>query len=122
MVACVGLRGATTAEDNSRNSILTATKDLLKRIIDENDLDISQVVAAWFTTTSDLNAEYPALAARQLGWMNAALLCAHEMAVPNGLPQCIRVLILVNTDKNPGDLRFVYLKGAQGLRTEGIEP
>jgi len=119
---CWGIRGATTAEDNSRDSILTATKELLQRITDENDLDKSQVAAVWFTTTSDLNAEYPALAARQLGWMNAALLCAHEMAVPNGLPRCIRVLILVNTSKSPEDLKYVYLKEAQGLRTQGLEP
>ena len=121
MGGCWGIRGATTAEDNSRDSILTATKELLQRITDENDLDKSQVAAVWFTTTSDLNAEYPALAARQLGWMNAALLCAHEMAVPNGLPRCIRVLILVNTNKSPADLKYVYLKEAQGLRTQGSE-
>ncbi len=122
MGGCWGIRGATTAEDNSRDSILTATKELLQRITDENDLDKSQVAAVWFTTTSDLNAEYPALAARQLGWMNAALLCAHEMAVPNGLPRCIRVLILVNTSKSPEDLKYVYLKEAQGLRTQGLGP
>lgn len=122
MGGCWGIRGATTAEDNSRDSILSATKELLQRIVDENDLDKSQVAAVWFTTTSDLNAEYPALAARQLGWMNAALLCAHEMAVPNGLPRCIRVLILVNTSKSPEDLKYVYLKEAQGLRTQGLEP
>ena len=122
MGGCWGIRGATTAEDNSRDSILTATKELLQRITDENDLDKSQVAAVWFTTTSDLNAEYPALAARQLGWMNAALLCAHEMAVPNGLPRCIRVLILVNTNNSPEDLKYVYLKEAQGLRTQGLEP
>ena len=122
MGGCWGIRGATTAEDNSRDSILSATKELLQRITDENDLDKSQVAAVWFTTTSDLNAEYPALAARQLGWMNAALLCAHEMAVPNGLPRCIRVLILVNTSKSPEDLKYVYLKEAQGLRTQGLEP
>ncbi len=122
MGGCWGIRGATTAEDNSRDSILSATKELLQRIIDENDLDKSQVAAVWFTTTSDLNAEYPALAARQLGWMNVALLCAHEMAVPNSLPRCIRVLILVNTNKSPEDLKYVYLKEAQGLRTQGLEP
>ncbi len=122
MGGCWGIRGATTAEDNSRDSILSATKELLQRIVDENDLDKSQVAAVWFTTTSDLNAEYPALAARQLGWMNSALLCAHEMAVPNGLPRCIRVLILVNTNKSPEDLKYVYLKEAQGLRTQGLKP
>ena len=121
MSGCWGIRGATTAEDNSRDSILSATKELLQGVIAENNLDKSQVAAAWFTTTGDLNAEYPALAARQLGWMNVALLCAHEMLVPNGLPRCIRVLILVNTDKSPDELRYVYLKDAQGLRTQGLD-
>jgi chorismate mutase len=79
------------------------------------------VAAVWFTTTQDLNAEYPALAARRLGWMNVALLCAHEMLVPNSLPMCIRVLMLVNTEKAPEDLEYVYLKGAVGLRTQGLD-
>ena len=86
----------------------------------ENEIDKSQVAAVWFTTTRDLNMEYPALAARQLGWMNVALLCAHEMLVPKGLPMCIRVLLLVNTEKNPQDLKYIYLKGAVGLRTQGL--
>jgi chorismate mutase len=101
--------------------ILDATRELLQRIIVENDLDKSQVAAVWFTTTQDLNAEYPALAARRLGWMNVALLCAHEMLVPNSLPMCIRVLMLVNTEKAPEDLEYVYLKGAVGLRTQGLD-
>jgi chorismate mutase len=121
MSGCWGIRGATTVEENSREAILDATKELLQRIIVENDLDKSQVAAVWFTTTQDLNAEYPALAARRLGWMNVALLCAHEMLVPNSLPMCIRVLMLVNTEKAPEDLEYVYLKGAVGLRTQGLD-
>jgi chorismate mutase len=121
MSACWGIRGATTVEENSRDAILDATKDLLECIVAENDVDRSQVAAVWFTTTQDLNAEYPALAARRLGWMNVALLCAHEMLVPNSLPMCIRVLMLVNTEKQPQDLKYVYLKGAVGLRTQGLD-
>jgi chorismate mutase len=107
-------------EENSSEAILGATKELLQCIMEENEIDKSQVAAVWFTTTHDLNAEYPALAARQLGWMNAALLCAHEMIVPKGLPMCIRVLLLVNTEKRPQDLKYIYLKGAVGLRTQGL--
>ena len=121
MPACWGIRGATTAEENSPEAILSATKELLQKMIEVNDVNKSRVAAAWFTTTGDLNAEYPALAARQLGWMNVALMCAHEMTVPNGLPRCIRVLILVNTDKSPEDLQYVYLKEAQGLRSQGLD-
>ena len=121
MSACWGIRGATTAEENSPEAILSATKELLQRMVEVNGVDKSQVAAAWFTTTGDLNAEYPALAARQLGWMNVALLCAHEMTVPNGLPRCIRVLILVNTDMRPEDLQYVYMKEAQGLRSQGLD-
>ncbi len=121
MGGCWGIRGATTVSENSRESILSATTELLQRIVEENDLDTSRIAAVWFTTTSDLNAEYPALAARRLGWTNVALLCAHEMLVPNGLPQCIRALILVNTDKGPDEMRYVYLKGAKGLRTQGLD-
>jgi chorismate mutase len=121
MSGCWGIRGATTVEENSRDAILDATKELLECIVAENDVDRSQVAAVWFTTTQDLNAEYPALAARRLGWMNVALLCAHEMLVPNSLPMCIRVLMLVNTEKQPQDLKYVYLKGAVGLRTQGLD-
>ena len=120
MSGCWGIRGATTAEENSAEAIIEATKELLRQIMAENELDKSQVAAVWFTTTQDLNTEYPALAARQMGWMNAALLCAHEMIVPKGLPMCIRVLLLVNTEKQPQDLKYIYLKGAVGLRTQGL--
>lgn len=120
MAGCWGIRGATTVEENSREAIIEGTKELLRRIMEENEIDKSQVAAVWFTTTQDLNAEYPALAARQMGWMNVALLCAHEMIVPKGLPMCIRVLLLVNTEKQPEDLEYIYLKGAVSLRTQGL--
>ena len=121
MSTCLGIRGATTAEENSPVSIVSATKELLQELVALNHVDKSQLAAIWFTTTDDLNAGYPALAARQLGWMNVALMCGHEMAVPEGLPRCIRVLILVNTDKSPEDLQYVYLKDAQGLRSQGLD-
>ena len=120
MTACWAIRGATTVEENTREAILDGTKELLAEIMAQNTLDKSQVAAVWFTTTQDLNAEFPAVAARQLGWMNVALLCAHEMLVPNSLPRCIRTLLLVNTDKRPEELVYVYLKGAVGLRTTGL--
>ncbi len=94
----LGIRGATTADDNTREAVLGATREMLARIVEENVLDLDDVAAAFFTTTRDLNAEFPALAARQSGWEQSALMCAHEIDVPGGLPQCIWVLVLVNTD------------------------
>ncbi|MQF64695.1 chorismate mutase [SAR202 cluster bacterium AC-409-J13_OGT_754m] len=119
MTNCWGIRGATTVDDDNGESILEATRELLEAIMDANQLDKSQVAAIWFTTTSDLKAEFPALAARKMGWDKVALLCAHEMNVPNSLPKCIRVLLLVNTNKAAEDLKFVYLREARGLRDHG---
>jgi chorismate mutase len=119
MTNCWGIRGATTVDDYNGKSILEATRELLEAIMDANQLDKSQVAAIWFTTTSDLKAEFPALAARKMGWDKVALLCAHEMNVPNSLPKCIRVLLLVNTNKAAEDLKFVYLREARGLRDHG---
>ena len=79
------------------------------------------MAAAYFTVTPDLNAGFPAAAARQLGWNNTALLCASEIAVPNSLPACIRVLILVNTEKQSKDLVNIYLKGTEVLKLQGVE-
>ena len=121
MGGCWGIRGATTVEENSREAMLEATKEMLRQIVIENELDESQIAAVWFTTTQDLNAEFPALAARQMGWMNVALMCAHEMLVPGALPMCIRVLVLVNTDKAREEIKYVYLRGAVGLRTHGLD-
>ena len=115
-----GIRGATTADGNTREAILEATTELLERLTEANELETDDIAAAMFTTTVDLNAEFPALAARKMGWEYVALLDSHEMRVPDALTQCIRVLILVNTDKAPQDLKNVYLKQAANLR-EGDE-
>ena len=74
---------------------------------------------AYFTVTPDLNAAFPAAAARQLGWNHTALMCATEIPVPDALPRCIRVLILINTDREPQDLTNIYLNGAEVLRLQG---
>ncbi|MDO5566039.1 MAG: chorismate mutase, partial [Planctomycetia bacterium] len=100
-VCCRGLRGATTVEENSSNAILRGTRELLALLTRYNDLKTEDIASAIFTTTPDLTAEFPALAARQLNWMDVALMCGHEMIVPGALPMCIRVLIHWNTDKKP---------------------
>lgn len=117
MVACRGVRGATTTETNEREAILEATRELLARLIERNRLAAEDVAAAFFTVTDDLNAEYPALAARQLGWTEAALMCAREIPVPTTtVRHCIRVLILINTEKRASEIAHVYLRDAVALR------
>ena len=120
-LACRGIRGATTVESNTKEAIVAGTKELLHELIEANDIQQEQVAAVIFTTTRDLNAEFPAVAARQIGWTDVALLCSHEMDVPDALPSCIRILLLVNTERSPQELSNVYLRGAVNLRARGME-
>ena len=117
-IYCRGIRGATTVEANTREAILEGTRELLLQIIEANNLRMEEVGSAIFTTTPDLNAEFPALAARQLGWHDVALMCGHEMAVPGALDRCIRILIHWNTPKLQHEIVHVYIKGAVNLRPE----
>jgi chorismate mutase len=122
MTVCRGIRGATTASANDREAILSATRELLERIIERNQLAAADVAAVFFTVTDDLNAEYPAVAARQLGWTEAALLCAREIPVPTAtVPRCIRVLALVNTDRSAAEIVHVYLRDAAALRPDIVD-
>jgi chorismate mutase len=121
MTGVRGIRGATSADTNSKEAILEATTELLGRLVEANDVDLDDVAAAYFTATDDLNAEFPALAARQMGWTETALMCAREMNVEDGAKRCIRVLLLVNTDKALEEIEFVYLKRASNLRSRGTE-
>ena len=106
-----GIRGATTAEANTVEAIVDATSELLQAMLKVNELDVEYVASAFFTTTLDLNAEFPALVARDTLGTNVALLCGHEMNKPGALPMCLRILIHVNTDKGLGEIRHVYLRG-----------
>lgn len=115
---CRGVRGATVAVENSKEAILAATRELLYVMIRANGIQSEDVASVYFTTTRDLNATYPALAARQLGWYDVALLCGHEMEVPDGLPGCIRVLIHWNTRRAQREIVHVYLHEAQSLRPD----
>ncbi len=113
-----GVRGATTAEANTREAILTATSELLCLMIEANNIQADDVASAIFTTTIDLNADYPALAARALGWHDVALMCMHEMNVSHGLKHCIRILLHWNTGIAAQDVKHVYIKGAVNLRPD----
>jgi chorismate mutase len=117
-VRCRGVRGATTADGNTREEILQATRQLLALMIRQNGIDPADVASAIFTTTVDLDAEFPALAARQLGWLDVALLCNHELDVPGSLRQCIRVMLHWNTAKPASEIMHVYVKGASVLRPD----
>ena len=121
MTVCRGIRGATLAEENTAEAIYSATRELLKGLIDANDIEERDVAAVHFTMTPDLNAVFPAAAARQLGWNNTALMGSAEIAVPDGLSSCIRILILFNTVKEPQELVNVYLNGTDILRMQGVE-
>lgn len=113
---CRGIRGATTVAENSREAILAATRELLALIAERNEVAVEDIASVFFTVTEDLDAEHPALAARQLGWHDVALLCAREIPVPGSLGRVIRVLLHVNTTKSLAEIRHVYLREAVALR------
>lgn len=117
-----GIRGATTADNNTKEAIVEATREMLEALVAANDIDVDDVASATFSTTRDLNAEFPAVAARKhLGWNYVALMNSHEMDVPDAQPNCIRVMVLVNTDKAADEINNVYLKGAVHLRQRGVD-
>jgi len=113
-----GIRGATTVEANDRAEILAATNELLLALIEANKVEREYVASVVFTTTPDLNAEFPAVAARAIGWTDVALMCGHEMSVPGSLQRVIRILMHVNTDLALGDVQHIYLRGASALRPD----
>jgi len=117
-MACRGVRGATTVEENEREEILTATRQLLALMLRQNEIEPAEVASAIFTTTPDIDAEFPALAARQLGLLDVPLLCGHEMAVPGSLPRCVRILLHWNTEKSQDEIHHVYEREAKKLRPD----
>ncbi len=115
---CRGVRGATVCAEDSQEAILAATRELLYTMIRANGIQSEDIASAHFTTTVDLQATYPALAARQLGWYDVALLCGHEMVVPGSLPRCIRILIHWNTTTPQAQIKHIYLHEAHVLRPD----
>ena len=115
---CRGVRGATTVSTNSRDEILRATRQMLALMIRRNGIDPTDISSAIFTVTSDLDAEFPALAARQLGWLEVPMLCGYEIRVPGSLPLCIRVLVHWITDKKQSEIEHIYIHDAIRLRPD----
>jgi chorismate mutase len=113
-----GVRGATVAEANTREAILAAARELLEALVSANGIDLADMASVTFTATPDLDAAYPALAARELGWRDTALMCLQEMHVPGSLTRCLRVLIHWNTEKRPEEIRHIYLHAAAQLRPD----
>ncbi len=115
---CRGIRGATVAASNEAGAILAATRELLEQLVAANGVEIDDLAAVIFTATPDLDAAYPARAARELGWLYTPLACMQEMTVAGSLPRCIRVLALWNTDLAPQAIHHVYLGEARTLRPD----
>jgi chorismate mutase len=117
-----GIRGATTAAGNEAEAIVEATEELLRELIGRNDLDVEEIAFAYFTTTADLDAEFPALAARRLGWVDVPLLCGHDMTVrqpnPRGIERCVRVVLLYNTERRQREMQHAYLRGARAIKKD----
>ncbi len=112
-----GLRGATSVAENSAEAILAATEELMLELIRRNDLAIDQFVSCIFTATDDLDAEFPALAARRIGFDRVPLICTREISVPGSLPRVIRVLAHYYAPAG-SDARHVYLGEARSLRAD----
>lgn len=117
-----GIRGATTAAGNDAESIVEATTELLQQLVALNGIQREEVAFVYFTTTRDLDAEYPALAARRMGWLDVPLLCGHDMEVrqpnPRGVPRCVRIVLLYNTERPQREMSHAYLRGAEAIKED----
>ncbi|NMA84778.1 MAG: chorismate mutase [Epulopiscium sp.] len=112
------IRGAITVDENTPDAIINTTSCLLQEIIKKNQLQISDIISIYFTATDDLDAAYPAIAARQLGITQAALMCFQEMKVIGSLGKCIRVVVQICTPDSQAMMHHIYLKEAASLRPD----
>jgi chorismate mutase len=117
-VAVRAVRGATQVDADDREEILAATAELVSEVMSRNALTTDDVISVLFTATPDLTAEFPALAARKLGFQEVPLMCASEIAVPHALPRVIRLMAHIATDRPRSEVRHVYLRGATALRLD----
>lgn len=113
-----GIRGAIRVKENTKEAILSTTKELLLKIVQENDVNLEDIVSIFLTTTVDLNAEFPAYAAREMGWSRVPVLCAQEMEVTNSMTQVIRILMHTNTSKSQEEIKHQYLGETKNLRPD----
>lgn len=114
-----GVRGATTVERDEPELVLEATRELLTAMLDANDLQDHETIAAiFFTTTPDLTSTFPAEAAREIGMHAVPLICNQEIPVPNRLPRAVRIMMQINTRKRQKDIKHIYLRDARSLRPD----
>lgn len=113
-----GIRGAITVDADSPDAIVSATKRLLSSMVAQNDVDLDDIASVLFSLTPDLRAAFPALGAREMGWVHVPILHFSEIDVPGSLPRVIRVLMHVNTPRSQKDVEHVYLDGARVLRPD----
>ena len=113
-----GIRGAISVSKNTKNEMISSAMTLLREMAGLNKIKVEDIASVIFSVTKDLNAEFPAIAARKLGWKTTPLLCTYEVDVPGSLPKCIRVLMLVNSGKSQSSMKYVYLKNAKKLRPD----
>jgi chorismate mutase len=114
----IGIRGAITVKENSKPEIIKATTNLLKKMTVSNKVKVNDIASIIFSMTYDLDAEFPAAAARKLGWKFTPLLCTNEVDVPGSIKKCIRVLMLVNSEKKQAQIKHIYLGAASKLRPD----
>jgi chorismate mutase len=113
------MRGAITVSQNTEEAIITATEELLEKIIEENHIQPELVASVFISTTEDINAAFPAKALRKFeGWTYVPIMCMQEMPVPNSLKMCVRIMMHVNTTQSQEEINHVYLKGAKVLRPD----
>jgi chorismate mutase len=105
-------------DEDSREAILEGTAELVGEVMSRNDLTTDDVISVLFTVTPDLSAEFPALAARKLGFHDVPLICANEIPVPGAMPRVVRLLAHVETDRPRSAVQHVYLRGAAALRLD----
>ena len=113
-----GLRGATTVDVDSTEQVTERSQELMRKLMERNDLVEDDIVSALFTATADVTSVFPATAVREIGFGAVPLLCAAEIAVPGAMPLCIRVLLHAYTTRTRDEIHHVYLHGAQGLRDD----
>jgi chorismate mutase len=117
-MAVRGIRGATSVEANRKDDIVARTRELLEALVEKNGVSPEDVASAIFSVTDDLDAEFPAVAARQMGWLHTPLFCTREIPVPGSLGLCVRVLLHVNSDKRQDEIVHLYLHRAERLRPD----
>ena len=117
-MAVRGVRGATTVESNTKIEIISKTREMLESILEKNNIPVEEIASAIFSVTDDIDAEFPAVAARELGWIYTPLFCTREIPVSGSLKNCIRVILHVNTGMKQQEMMHVYLHGAKKLRPD----